>query len=130
MRAWFSKRPILYALVGGVGIVLFWRGVWHAADAFSSLYILRDGMITFYNFADGIISLIIGSALLLSTGLFVSDFIGAEVISAGLKGEERMTKKVEREEEEEEDVVRKIHNEVHGISRRLKKIEDNSKKNK
>ena len=33
VRFWFSKRPIFYGLIGGVGVVLFWRGVWHTADS-------------------------------------------------------------------------------------------------
>ena len=32
VRSWLSHQPILYALIGGIGIVLFWRGVWHTAD--------------------------------------------------------------------------------------------------
>jgi len=48
------------------------------------------------NFAemwDGLISLALGFCLLLSTGLFVADFIGAEVITTDLKGEERWPRK-------------------------------------
>jgi hypothetical protein len=32
VRGILSKYPIPYAFVGGVSIVLFWRGVWHTAD--------------------------------------------------------------------------------------------------
>ena len=31
-RAMLSRMPILYAFVGGIGVVLFWRGVWHTTD--------------------------------------------------------------------------------------------------
>ena len=34
-RAGLSRVPFLYALLGGIGVVLFWRGVWHIADDFS-----------------------------------------------------------------------------------------------
>jgi len=27
MRKWFSRCSLLYALVGGTGVVLFWRGI-------------------------------------------------------------------------------------------------------
>ena len=32
IRGRLSHHPIFYALVGGIGVVLFWRGVWHTAD--------------------------------------------------------------------------------------------------
>ena len=129
VRAWFSRRPMLYALVGGIGVVLFWRGIWHTADAVAGLFLAMPnerGATILFDFMDGIVSLIVGFALLVSTGLFVSDFIGTEVISKGLTGEEKLTKKVEGEEEAEESTLNKIHNEMHGISKRLKKIEQKS----
>ena len=82
VRAKLSHYPILYALVGGVGIVLFWRGVWHVADD------MGLGSWT---------SIIISLILLLMTGLFVSFFIGHYIIFSGLKQE----KKIEEKEEEE-----------------------------
>ena len=132
IRAWFSRRPILYAVVGGVGVVLFWRGVWHTADAFAVIFRAWSGEnipLDFYAVADSFISLFIGFALLASTGLFVADFIGTEVITKDVEGEEKLTKKMEKEEEAEESVINKIHNEMHGISRRLKKIEKIEKQN-
>jgi len=32
IRGHLSRYPIAYTLIGGVAIVLFWRGVWHTAD--------------------------------------------------------------------------------------------------
>ena len=64
VRARLSHYPILYALVGGVGIVLFWRGVWHVADD------MGLGSWT---------SIIISLILLLMTGLFVS-FLSAIIL--------------------------------------------------
>ncbi|MCX6718865.1 MAG: hypothetical protein NTZ38_00600 [Candidatus Taylorbacteria bacterium] len=32
VRAHLSRYPIAYTFVGGIAIVLFWRGVWHTAD--------------------------------------------------------------------------------------------------
>lgn len=126
VRGWFSHRPVLYALVGGVGVVLFWRGVWHSADAVSAIVHDWSGQSTpidWYALGDGFLSLLVGFSLLASTGLFISDFIGAEVIESDLEGEEKLTKKAEKEVESEEDIVNKIHHEVHGLSKRLKKIE-------
>ena len=31
-RGTLSHYPFLYAFLGGIGVVLFWRGVWHTND--------------------------------------------------------------------------------------------------
>ena len=91
IRNLLSRLPILYALVGGVGIILFWRGVWHTAD-FISYYFLAWGnggnpTIDLVSAYDGPISFVLGFLMLLSTGLWVSNFIGAEIITeAGIVG--------------------------------------------
>ncbi len=108
IRKWLSRRPILYAFVGGVGVVLFWRGVWHTADVFS---------------LSGPLSILIGAVLLLISGLLVSVFIGDQVIISGLRGEKKITEKTEKEVEEEESTLNKVHNELHGISKRLARLE-------
>ena len=38
IRGKLSHYPIFYAFIGGVGIVIFWRGVWHTADFFTGSY--------------------------------------------------------------------------------------------
>ena len=32
VRGKLSKHSIIYAFIGGSGIILFWRGIWHSAD--------------------------------------------------------------------------------------------------
>jgi hypothetical protein len=32
IRTHLSRYPIVYTIIGGIAIVLFWRGVWHTAD--------------------------------------------------------------------------------------------------
>ena len=81
VRGKLSHYPILYALIGGVGIVLFWRGVWHVADEMSL------GSWT---------SIIISLILLLMTGLFVSFFIGHYIIFSGLKQEKKIEEKMKQ----------------------------------
>src|SRR3989338_1420533 len=66
IRKALSKRPIAYTFIGGVGIVLFWRGVWLVADDFE--------------FMTGYVSILISTVILLLTGLFVSFFIGDELV--------------------------------------------------
>ena len=80
IRATLSKHNILYAFIGGVAIVLFWRGVWMTADAIP--------------FLTGPISILISVIVLLGTGLFVSFFIGDEIIISGIKKKKGLMKKL------------------------------------
>ncbi len=115
IRARLRKYPPLYALVGGVGIVLFWRGIWYGADYFYALFVPgADGIaLGWPSAADGLVSIVIGSALLLSTGLFVSELAGGETIL--------------REEKKEEQVVKKESSELPGIEQEIRRIEDELK---
>lgn len=81
VRAQLSHSPILYSLIGGVGIVLFWKGIWEAAEVYPSLY--------------GLPSAIIGVLILLPTGLLVSFFIGDNIILSGYKREKKLVEKTE-----------------------------------
>jgi hypothetical protein len=86
VRGFLSKRPILYAIVASVGVVLVWRGVWHTADEFP--------------FLNGPASFILGTAILLVTGIFVSAFVGNKIILTGLKGEKKLAEMTRNEVEE------------------------------
>jgi hypothetical protein len=76
LRGRLSRRPIVYALIGGVGIVLFWKGVWEAAEHFPALY--------------GWPSAALGLLLILPTGLFVSFFIGDNIILSGYRNQKKL----------------------------------------
>ena len=133
IRGKLSHYPILYALIGGVGIVIFWRGVWHTADFFTEVifsYQLNGSInLGFLPWWDGPLSLLVGSVLLLSTGLFVFDFIGTESIISGLKGEKKLAEKTEEEIKVETGAIKEIKEEVKEISRRLDNLaEDLDKK--
>jgi len=93
VRASLSRAPIIYALIGGVGIVLFWRGVWGLSEDW--------GM---SNWQAVIVSLVI----MLSTGLFVSFFIGDHFIIAGLKGEKKIIEKTKEEILSEQSDIRQV----------------------
>ncbi len=129
IRGKLSRYPILYAFWGGVGIVIFWRGVWHTADFFTDVLFTYQqnesidlGTLLWW---DGPLSILIGSTLLLSTGLFVFDFLGSEVIVTGLKGEKKLAEKTEEEVRIETGAISEIKKEVKEISGRLREIEEN-----
>jgi hypothetical protein len=97
VRGHLSRFPILYTFIGGIAIVLFWRGVWHTADILQA----KGGWLgwIFYEPTNLIIVVII----LLATGLFVSYFIGDTILISGMKGEKKTTDKTEKEVKEEEE---------------------------
>ena len=107
-RAKLSHTPLAYALVGGVGVILFWRGVWHIADSAN---------------LGAIASALIGAIILLITGVFVSTFIGSRLIITGLSGEKKLTEKAESEIETEESQIKKLQNTVERIEKEVTKIE-------
>ncbi len=106
VRSKLSHIPILYAFIGGIGIVLFWRGVWHTAD----YLLVQSGP-----WWDGPVSLLISTAILLMVGLFVSAFIGDSLILSGLKKDKKLVEKTEIEVETEEDVLHSIQDQVEEI---------------
>ncbi len=108
IRGALSRHPIVYTFIGGVGIVLFWRGVWLTADLFP--------------FMTGPVSIIISVALLLLTGLFVSFFIGDEIIIEGLRQEKKITEKTESEIKSEEATLRQIRKTLEDIEAKLNKL--------
>lgn len=83
IRARLSRNPILYALIGGVGIVLFWKGTWETAEMYPWLY--------------GPASVVVGVVIMLMTGLLVSFFIGDSIIISGFKREKKIAEKTEQE---------------------------------
>jgi len=127
IRGFLSHYPILYGIIGGIGTVLAWRGIWHTADFLSTYYFdgSGTGMSTtdYPVFLDGLVSLVLGIAILLMTGLFVASFIGDHIIISGIKHEKKVTEKTEEEVKSEESALSTIHKELHGISERLDRIE-------
>src|SRR3990167_1176866 len=91
IRAKLSHTPIFYGFLGGIGVVLFWRGVWHIADDIN---------------LSSIVSIITGSIILLLTGVFVSAFVGNRLIISGLIGEKKLAERAEEEIESEETQIK------------------------
>ncbi|MFH1145501.1 MAG: hypothetical protein V1707_00865, partial [bacterium] len=104
-----SRSPIIYALLGGVGIVLFWRGVWYTADQY-------------FPWMTGPWSIIISIVLLLLIGIFVSQFIGNEILISSLKQEKKLSDKTEREVREDSITNKEIKDELAGITKKLETI--------
>lgn len=103
IRFRLSRYPVLYALIGAIGIVLVWKGVWEMAEAFSSL--------------DGFMSFLLGTIILLMSGLLVSFFIGDSILMSGFRKEKKLIERAESEIRTERDALE-------DISRRLGRIEE------
>lgn len=119
--------PILYAFLGGIGIVLFWRGVWHTTD-FLTEYILGEAEINLFNIVDGPLSFVLGTAILLVTGVYVSAFIGNRLIITGLSGEKKLAEKTEEEIKSEEDMIISMKKTLNKVESEIVKIEEEIQK--
>jgi hypothetical protein len=109
VRGHLSRYPILYAFIGGVGVVLFWRGVWHIADVVPIL-------------SNAFVSITLGTIILLVTGVFVSAFVGSRLILTGLRGEKKATEKTQEELEEEEMRLSKIQTAIHKVEEEIEQV--------
>lgn len=133
VRGKLSHYPIIYAFIGGAGVVIFWRGVWHTVDTVMEYYFATDGGVTSTSMFqlpwwDGPLSILIGTVLLLAVGLFVTSFIGNEIIISGLKKEKKIAEKTEEEIKADLSESDLIRSEIHEMNKRLKRIEDGVKK--
>ena len=107
IRGKLSHFPILYAFVGSVGIILIWRGIWAIADEIN---------------LSSWFSLGLGLFITVSTGLFVSFFIGDRIIISGINKEKRIDEKTEIEIKEEEMVLTKIEKDLKEIKKEIAEI--------
>lgn len=107
IRKRLSQHPLLYALIGSIGIILLWRGIWVIADELNM---------------SGIFSAILGLIILISIGLFVSFFVGEQIIISGIKQEKRIDEKTEEEIKEEEVTLSELHEDIDQIKEEIGKI--------
>jgi hypothetical protein len=110
VRGYLSRRPILYTIIGGVAIVLFWRGIWHTADLIPWL--------------TGPVSIIISVVVLLATGLFVSYFVGDMIIISGLHKDKKVIDKTEKEIEKEEHSIDRLENKIDSLVHKIDELEE------
>ncbi len=113
IRGKLSHYPIVYALIGGIGVVLFWRGVWHIADEIN---------------LDSVLSIIIGILTLLMTGVFVSAFIGNKLIITGLSGEKKLSEKEQSEIETEEMQLKSLKDTLNKVEKQVAHLEEDMHK--
>ena len=118
VRAHLSRFPILYTFIGGIAIVLFWRGVWHTADILQA----KGGWLGWIFYEP--INLIIVVLILLATGLFVSYFIGDTILISGIKQEKKTTDRTEKEVKEEEGKIVELRSTIKDMKKEVDEIKD------
>lgn len=118
VRESLSKKPILYTFIGGIAIVLFWRGVWHTADMLAA----QGGLIGFIFYEP--VNLILVIIVLLATGLFVSYFIGDTILLSGLKHQKKTTDKTEKETKEEEEQILGLQTTIKEMKKEVDEIRE------
>ncbi len=133
VRTKLSHFPIIYGFLGGIGIVIFWRGVWHTSDALMHYFFAVHNVDQTINspglpWWDGPLSIVIGTTILLVCGVFVSNFIGNEIILSGLRGEKKLAEKTRDEVKTETGAIAEIREEVRKITALLDKMSDEGKK--
>lgn len=127
-RVFLSRHKILYAIIGGAGIILYWRGIWMTADLLQKIgsHNIEHfwGYIFYYVFS-GPGTAILGIIVLLLTGLLVQEFIGNDIIISGIKKEKKIVDKTEEEilrEIEEEEINKKLLQEIDSHIHNIKTI--------
>ncbi|OHA46312.1 MAG: hypothetical protein A2541_02665 [Candidatus Taylorbacteria bacterium RIFOXYD2_FULL_36_9] len=118
VRVRLSHRSIIYALIGGSMVVLFWRGIWHTGD----ILMAKGGFWGWFFYEP--ITLIWTSLILLLTGLFVSSFIGERIVISGLKREKKITDKTEEEVQAEESEIKKLDRKMDLIMKEITTLKD------
>ncbi|MBX4181735.1 hypothetical protein KW807_02630 [Candidatus Parcubacteria bacterium] len=107
IRGFLSHYPLLYAFIGGVGIVSFWRGVWETSDHLG----IPSAM-----------SLIWGFIIMASVGILVTEFLGNRIIISGLSGKKKLEEKTLEEILEEEMFLSNLKSKVDKMEKMLEDI--------
>lgn len=119
VRGRLSRYPIIYTLIGGTAIVLFWRGVWDTAD---QIFLLLPEHLLWLS---GPISIVISTFILLITGLFVSFFVTDSVLISGLRQEKKLVEKTESEVREETAMIETLQKKLEHIEREVHEMHRN-----
>ena len=107
-----------YTIIGGVAIVLFWRGIWHTADILQG----QGGLVGFI--FSPVINTILVVVVLLMTGLFVSYFIGDTILMSGIKGEKKTTEKTLKDVKDEEEKIKELRSTIKEMTKEVDEIKE------
>jgi hypothetical protein len=117
VRAKLSHHPVLYSLIGGTMLVVFWEGVTIVVSA-----------VPFFNtFIGGLVLMFVSISVLLLIGVFVSFFIGDTIIISGLNQEKKVIEKTEEENREESQMMSNMNRKINEIETIVKDLDSKIK---
>jgi hypothetical protein len=114
VRGHLSKHPLFYAFLGGVFVVLFWRGVWETADILAT----RNSFLHWFLYGPN--QIVFSTIALMLMGLMVSVFVGEKIIISGLRHEKQVEDRTEEIIEEEVVTLRHIRDEVRALKAEIR----------
>ncbi len=107
-RKFFERIPFIQAFLAGVGVIIFWRGVWELSDRIN---------------IHPALSILIGCLILGGIGVFVQTFIGNMIIIKNVKREEEKEKQsmkiIEGEVVTEEITLEQISRKIDALAKKL-----------
>jgi len=112
-RLYFERFPFLHAFLAGIGIVLFWRGVWEYSDVL--------GLRPFW-------SIVLGALVLLIIGLFLQTFVGNTIIIKKVESEKRAEQKTKTDIKQVEEKVGVEEITLEHLAKKLESIESKIEK--
>ncbi len=107
-RNYFENSPFFHAFLAGIGVVLFWRGVWEIADLLK---------------LNPFISIILGIIILITIGLFLQTFVGNTIIIKKVDIEHQMDNKTKKDLEKVKKEINSEEVNLSLINNKLEKIE-------
>src|ERR1019366_337077 len=116
VRGHLSHYPVIYTIIGGIAIVLFWRGVWHTADLLEG----QGGVVGFV--FSPVVNMILVAIVLLMTGLFVSYFIGDTILMSGIKGEKKVADRTQKDVKDEEAKIGELRSTIKEMKKEVDQI--------
>lgn len=116
-REHLSRYPIIYSVIGGVAVVLFWRGVWETADM---LYLSGSPFLLWFFHPP--VQVVASILTLMLTGLMVSVFIGDRIILSGLRREKKLEENTFVLQKEEVVTLMHLRNEIRELKKEIESL--------
>lgn len=113
LRRKLRMHHFLFAFLGGVGIVLFWYGIWETAGSILEIY--------------PPLSVLIGMTILSIMGIFIMEIVGKEALSEEIeeveRGEKKISKEIVRMGRDEKAIFAELEKVEHEIEKTEQEIE-------
>ena len=103
-RKYFEQFPFVQALLAGVGVIIFWRGIWEWLD------ISQVSPFT---------SIVLGALILGGVGVFMQTFIGNTIIIREVQQEEKLEKHVQGHIHDDQVTLESVSKKIDELARKI-----------